>query len=89
MLPIIHYLQLFHIQIYVIEEAMEKLQNHLTPLKEEDDKNEGKKNKAPENENIAIDEIKLFDDESQTQINRIITLGGDGTVVHAIKLFPK
>mmetsp|Transcript_20123 Transcript_20123/g.19754 ORF Transcript_20123/g.19754 Transcript_20123/m.19754 type:complete len:83 (+) Transcript_20123:208-456(+) len=38
---------------------------------------------------IDIDSIDIFSEENQNSINRIITLGGDGTVVQAIKLFVK
>lgn len=38
---------------------------------------------------IDIDSIDIFSEDNQNSINRIITLGGDGTVVQAIKLFVK
>lgn len=39
--------------------------------------------------NVDIDKVTIFSNENQSEINRIITIGGDGTVVQAIKLFYK
>mmetsp|Transcript_18638 Transcript_18638/g.16503 ORF Transcript_18638/g.16503 Transcript_18638/m.16503 type:complete len:199 (+) Transcript_18638:41-637(+) len=39
--------------------------------------------------NINLESLEIFSDLNQNKINRIITLGGDGTVVQAVKLFVK
>lgn len=39
--------------------------------------------------NIDLNSIEIFSEDNQNIINRIITLGGDGTVVQAVKLFVK
>lgn len=38
---------------------------------------------------IDFDTLEIYCDKFQNKINRVITLGGDGTVVQAIKLFCK
>lgn len=84
---VIEYLQKFNIVCYVIEEVMDLLKAEIKASTEEpQDVPTNERKKIPM---VDLDKLELFIDASQTRINRLITLGGDGTVVQAIKLFYK
>lgn len=82
---VIDYLQKFNIRCFVTEEVFKLLQTDFTLCpKEESDEKTGESADSG-----CIDKIEILQDENVNIINRVITLGGDGTVVQAIKLFHK
>lgn len=83
---VIHYLQRFEIQSYVTEEVMEKLREEVQEGTSCGDEANSEQSDVPE---VDLDKVEIFSDANQSKINRLITLGGDGTVVQAIKLFYK
>jgi len=72
----------FNIACYVTEEVLKLLKDDV------DEKAETVDESSPHAE-VDLDKLEIFKDSTQNKINRIITLGGDGTVVQAIKLFYK
>lgn len=47
------------------------------------------KNEEEKAKDIDFEQLETFCFENHDKINRIITIGGDGTVVNAIKMFYK
>ncbi|CAI2368532.1 unnamed protein product [Moneuplotes crassus] len=83
---VIEFLQRFSISCYVTEPVMQLLkESFIEPAEVEDDQSSS----YSDTTKIDLDCIEIFSEENQSSINRIITLGGDGTVVQAIKLFVK
>lgn len=83
---VIHYLQKFDIKSYVTEEVMEKLKEEIQEATSCSGEANSDHSDVPE---VVLDKLEIFSDSNQNTINRLITLGGDGTVVQAIKLFYK
>ena len=84
---VIEYLQKFNIRCFVTEEVLKLLETDfaICPRGSADDETVGSSNCGC----IDIEKIEVLQDENVNIINRVITLGGDGTVVQAIKLFHK
>lgn len=65
---------------------MDKLKQ---PIVESEEIEDDQSSSYSDTTKIDLESIEIFSEENQNSINRIITLGGDGTVVQAIKLFVK
>ena len=76
--------------LYVTEEVLELLKtaSEATQDQSNTESTAGEETKHDISQ-LDLTKLKTFSPEDQCKINRIITVGGDGTVVHAIKLFYK
>jgi NAD kinase len=82
---VIAYLQTFSINCYITNQVLDLLKSSISSAVEGNDI-DTEDHEIPK---IDLDSLKIFTDKNQSVINRLITLGGDGTIVQAIKLFYK
>jgi len=86
LISVLEYLQKFNITWYITETVLDLLKEASGEGSVND---EDTLSNTTDISNIDLESLVIFSDQNQNKINRIITLGGDGTVVQAVKLFVK
>jgi NAD+ kinase len=80
------YLQKFNISCFVTERVLEMVKEYVEEATDNAEIDPTLEDKVPK---LDLDRVEIITDSNQNKINRVITLGGDGTVVQCIKLFYK